>query len=369
MGRRCCCTTGGCLIGKDYFNRVSSTNIGSDWNELTGDWEIYGWKDTLNVQQGRLYCVDDGIALWTKKHISSRQYPSFLVEVKLPNVVVGCVYGIIANSNATATDYYWCKYTPAAAGPGQLGGTLAIGKGASVLKTLTLVPIGTSSPNVDRLILCVGEHPHGSGNGVISASLDSYDQAVWVSDATAISYYGYCGLYGEPADENTPAEFDDFWAQEGWWSNQECPTCRCRCFDSLTDHRVLPMKLKLIWNVEGDNQTLIDCYDGKEITLNWEDASETWQAIVDPNPCASRCSGSGFDGTLSFMLECSTETLTGHVLQINLEPEGNYARMAATSASSCLPLSLIFSYRNGTTVACEEDEDNSTMWFEIVDGE
>jgi hypothetical protein len=368
MGRRCCCTTGGCLIGEDAFNRVSSTDIGSDLNELTGDWEIYGWKDTLNVQQGKLYCIDDGIALWTKKHISSKQYPSFVVSVDLPNVVVGCVYGIIANSNLTGTEYYWAKYTPANAGPGQIGGTLAIGKGASTLKTLTLTPISTYSPNVDKLVLCVGEHPHGSGSGVVSASLDAYDQAVWESDATAINYYGYCGLYGESADASTPAEFDNFLAYEGWWSDQECPKCRCRCYDSLTDHRVLPMVLKLIWNVEGSNQTLINCYDGVEVTLTWQDASEDWRGVLTPNPCASNCSGSGFTGaTIPFLLECENDTLTGHVLQIDLEPEGTYYRMNATSASACLPLSLVFSFRNGASVSCEEDEDNATMWFEIVE--
>ena len=104
IGRRCCCADGGCLIGEDTFSRASSTDIGSDWDEVSGGWEIYGWVDGLGVQQGELHCTADGIALWVKKNISSKQWPSFTITVDLPNVVVGCVYGIIANSNLTATN-------------------------------------------------------------------------------------------------------------------------------------------------------------------------------------------------------------------------------------------------------------------------
>jgi len=366
MGRRCCCIQGGCEIGEDFFNRTSSTNIGSDWTELSGDWEIVAVGTT--PPQGELHCVDDGIALWVKKHISSKQYPSFVVSVELPNVVVGCVYGIIVNSNLTGTDYYWAKYTPATPSAGNVNGTLVLGKGANTIKTLNLGTITAAQAATDKLKMCIGEHPHGSGNGILSAGLDAYDQAVWDSDVSVINYYGYCGLYGEPADENTPAEFDNFYAEEGWWSDQDCPTCLCRCYDSLTDHRVLPMVLKLIWNVEGDNATLIGCYDLVEVTLNWDDASETWKGELDPNPCAASCSGSGFTGdTIPFQLECDNETLTGHNLIIGLQPIGTDVEMFATSASTCLPLSLVFSFRNGANVACEEDEDNSTIWFEVVE--
>lgn len=360
MGRRCCCTVAGCEIGIDAFNRSDSINIGTDWTELSGEWEI---------ADNELHCTADGIALWVKRHLSAKQYPSFVISVDLPNVVVGCVYGIIANSNLTGTDYYWAKYTPSTPGAGQLGGTLAIGKGATTIDLITLDPISTSSPNVDRLTMCIGEHPHGDGNGILSAALQSYDQAVWDSDVSVINYYGYCGLYGEPADENTPAEFDNFSASEGWWSNQECPKCLCRCYIDADDHRVLPMTLKLIWHVEGDNQTLIGCYDLVEVTLTWDDAAAQWQGELDPNPCAASCSGSGFDGaTIPFFLECDTETLTGHRLQVDLSPEGNSVEMYPGATSTCLPLSLIFSYLSGTNVACEEDEDNSTIWFEVVDG-
>ena len=355
------------MIGEDTFSRASSTDLGTDWDEVSGKWEIYSWLDGI-ILRGELHCTADGIVLWVKKHISARQYPSFVISVDLPDVQVGCVYGIIANSNDLTTDYYWAKYTPSTPGAGQLSGTLAIGKGANTIKTLNLGTISTSSPNVDKLTMCIGEHPAASGNGILSAGLDAYDQAVWDSDVSVINYYGYCGLYGEPADVNTPAEFDNFWASEGWWSDQTCPKCLCRCYVDLTEHRVLPMVLKLIWNVEGTNATLIGCYDLAEVTLTWDDASETWQGLMNPNPCAASCSPAFSGATIPIFLECSTETLTGHRLQINLEPEGNNISMFATSASTCLPLSLIFSYLGGANVSCEEDEDNSTIWFEVVDG-
>jgi hypothetical protein len=360
MGRRCCCVQGGCEIGEDTFTRSDSTNLGSDWDELSGSWEI---KDN------ELHCTSDGIALWVKKNISSRQWPSFVVEVDLPNVVVGCVYGIVVNSDDEGTNYHWCKYTPSTPGEGELGGTLAIGKGASTIATLNLIPIATSSPNTDRLIMCLGESA-GSGNGILSASLDSYDQAIWTPDVDVIEYYGYCGLYGEPSDGDDPAEFDNFEASEAWWSNSACPTCFCRCYDSGNgDHRVLPMTLKLIWNVDGDNQTLIDCFDQVEVTLTWDDAAEEWQGEMNPNPCADVCSGSGFDvPVISFRLECANETKTSHMLHIELDEQDLYSdTMFAESSSDCNPLSLIFNYRDLADVACEEDEDDSQIWFEVVE--
>jgi hypothetical protein len=151
MGRRCCCTTEGCEIGEDTFDRSDSTNIGTDWTELSGEWEI----DT-----NRLHCTADGIALWVDKHLSAKQYPSFVVSIDLPNVVVGCVYGIIANSNLTGTDYYWAKYTPATPSAGNVNGTLAIGKGASTIATLNLGTITEAKATTDKLIMCIGEHPH-----------------------------------------------------------------------------------------------------------------------------------------------------------------------------------------------------------------
>jgi len=38
MGRRRCCC--GCVIASDDFNRANSTNLGSNWTELAGDWSI-----------------------------------------------------------------------------------------------------------------------------------------------------------------------------------------------------------------------------------------------------------------------------------------------------------------------------------------
>jgi len=359
MGRRCCCAAGGCKIGEDAFNRTDSTNLGTDWDEVSGSWEI---KDN------ELHCTADGEVLWIKRHLSAKQWPSFVISVDLPNVQVGCVYGIIANSDDACTSYHWCKYTPSTPGPGQLGGTLAIGKGGVTIDTLTLTPISTSSPNVDKLILCLGESA-GSGNGILSAGLDSYDQAVWTPDVDVIEYNGYCGLYGEDGGEGVPAEFDNFWASEAWWSNTECPKCRCRCYDSGNgDHRVLPMTLRLIWNVEGDNQTLIDCFDLAEITLTWDNATEDWRGSLNPNPCAASCSGSGFDDTIDFRLECATETKIGHTLFIDLDELGLYSdEMSADGDSDCNPLSLIFHYKDGANVACEQDENNSQMWFEVVE--
>ena len=355
------------MIGEDAFSRASSTDLGSDWDEVSGKWEIYGWMDGI-IQQGELHCTADGIALWVKKNISSKQWPSFTITVDLPNVVVGCVYGIIANSNLTATNYHWAKYTPSTPAAGQLGGTLAIGKGAATIKTITLTPIATSSPNTDKLLMCIGESA-GGGNGILSAALNSFDQAVWTNDVDVIEYYGYCGLYGEDGGTGVPAEFDNFWASEAWWSDATCPKCRCRCYDSGNgDHRVFPMVLKLIWNVEGTNATLIGCFDLVEVTLTWDDAAEVWQGELDPNPCRDGCTGSGLDGpTIPFKLECSDETKTGHMLYMELSPIPLSETMYATSASDCNPLSLIFSFRSGTNVACEEDEDNSTIWFEVVE--
>lgn len=40
MGDRRCCCEGECWWWEDRFNREESTNIGSDWVEVRGDWDI-----------------------------------------------------------------------------------------------------------------------------------------------------------------------------------------------------------------------------------------------------------------------------------------------------------------------------------------
>ena len=72
--------------------------------------------------------------------------------------------------------------------------------------------------------------------------------------------------------------------------------------------------------------------------------------------------------TIGFRLECSTETKIGHTLHIDLDEQDLYSdSMTAESTSDCNPLSLIFNYRDLANVACEQDEDNSQIWFEVVE--
>ena len=53
LGRRCCCIE--CTQFEDSFTRSNSTNLGSDWSEEAGDWQILG--NTLAVDSGSTVCT------------------------------------------------------------------------------------------------------------------------------------------------------------------------------------------------------------------------------------------------------------------------------------------------------------------------
>lgn len=56
----CCCGGGGCDIFTDEFARSGSTDLGSDWTEVSGDWEIVTGYLQANTANSSVSCTVAG---------------------------------------------------------------------------------------------------------------------------------------------------------------------------------------------------------------------------------------------------------------------------------------------------------------------
>lgn len=77
------CCSDDCITGCDNFDRADSTDLGSEWCEQSGDWEI---------QSGNLVGKSPGIAVYTRKVDPDVGY--FMATIT--DVRVGCIYQLHA---------------------------------------------------------------------------------------------------------------------------------------------------------------------------------------------------------------------------------------------------------------------------------
>lgn len=104
---RCCCA----ILFTDTFTRANSTNLGSDWDEVAGDWSIS--SNTLTTSDDNAVALhsttyDSTIAGWGFYGIVSLPYPTPLSEASFTNKV-RIIFGYIDadNYHYVEFDYTW----------------------------------------------------------------------------------------------------------------------------------------------------------------------------------------------------------------------------------------------------------------------
>jgi hypothetical protein len=218
MARRCCCL--GCEIVVDDFDRADNTNLGGNWTELTGAWEI---KDN-RIQE----TTGSGKAITTASNPYNVQESH--ASVNLIDIKAGTIYRLLINYN-TPTDYLWGEYT----WDGGATADLSVGSGVGAAWETVQVPApvlgGVPAIRTEGLSLC------RSRDG-LNANVDSDATTAWkcnIPDNNGRKAGLEVTALGSGVTE---AIFDDFAYLVHWISDPDCPICPCDCQEACMPHRV-----------------------------------------------------------------------------------------------------------------------------------
>ncbi len=260
MSRRCCCRV--CEIVSDDFNRADSTNLGGNWNEVTGDSEIVG--NELVIPAG-------GIVITTATHpVSSYTGAAFIT---MPDQTLGQKRRVLIQVNATGTAYMFAEYEHGSPG------ALRVGDQSGIFHELPV----TADPG-NRLSVCRGK----SG---IWGDVEVSGVIAWDCQPSAGSGPWRSGVMNAGAGD---ARFDDSLWQEHVYTLNGCTECACIC-----DDECVGKALTLVIGASG----ICSCLDGTTVTLNWKQGSlPEWEWEGTVNLQNWNCEG-GF-GDVTFTLRC-----------------------------------------------------------------
>jgi len=202
--RRCCCL--GCPTYSDDFNRANSTDLGDNWEECSGNWEI---KDN------ELVANSAGYAIWKPYNPALRHGT---MTVKIIDPVDGLHIRIYA---------FWedCDDDSIAAD------LVVTSVGSNLIGTVSLVsgrdgtPMETSG-SVDSVITSRQEFSICVDDEAVSARLTSSIYPVRATSGTAGKHFVLSN------EGSTVATFDDAYQIEGHVDHPtepECPACFCNC--------------------------------------------------------------------------------------------------------------------------------------------
>lgn len=328
--RRCCCD---CPLFGDEFTRADSDDPGTDWDEVSGDWDIAsnqltetGTADTLCIFQPN---VDD---------------ERMVVGYTTKSESAGNVYRIIGNY----LDSSHYLYAELSIGNWTTGASLAIYQvdGGTPLE-LASQSI-TLTDTTRTLSLCIG-------SDTISTTVSGAgaDLCVWMLQVEGDKLHtgGYLSGVGNGAAQQIYV--DGFSITAHWEANRNCPQCcPCRC-----QGIVVPPQLCAEYQGEGDCNTL----DGISVALDQTDSHRLqWSGAI---------SGGCLDG-LRLILHCpeDEEDVTTWLLEFDptgvTDPSGLWCAVApemyADVSSLCDPLTLVFKFgpvAHNVTRRCPDTED------------
>lgn len=228
MSRRHCeeCCDRPCLIFGDDFGRPNNTNLGSNWEELTGD---------SSIVDGELVIPTGGKVRCTVPHPLANT-PTCVVEVKLTTIEEGSIYQVRVNAEADGSG-------------GELV-ELEITADSSFLRTENEeFETGDLGEWEDvTLLVC-------RSLGGIYAGIDRSVAIEWECLGTDSG-----GRYVTLQNAGGTTTWDDFEYEEHYITNQDCDPCPCHC-----EHTCTSKQLKLKITVTGG--TLCDCIDQWECIL------------------------------------------------------------------------------------------------------
>lgn len=308
--RRCCCseTAYGCDIAADDFNRADSTNIGSQWTEHAGDWEIA--SNNLNV---------DEVGLVRNHAVSPYGTENQVVRAKIVDYAAGKKYRLVVQLNSAGTDYYYGEwhYVDASNMYFRLGSSSGV-----------IAELGPETPIPEETECAVWVTEGGQ--------LCMADTSSRMTECVTSKTGEYTGLAAGSSDGAT---FDDFAFEAHKTDNPTCTACDCSC-DGWC----------VINELTGTFEEINECpgMDGAEVTLTNAGPSKFGDGWLMAAPVLC---GGGLGGSenISIKLNCAGGSVgvedflmdidAGGFDPVDGNPDYYYAD---PSVSTCSPLALRF---------------------------
>lgn len=352
--RRCCC--GDCWRFIDYFHRDDSTDIGSGWQEISGDWEI---KTEQLYEPGN----SGAIALGTSQQ-PLRSAGDQYVEVTANDFVANqqCTLYACVSLTGTTLDSYW-KATYRKTGSGDYDDwEVILYKNNSPVATALMTPMpfyhdyeisDYSSIRFIRCYLCVDV------NGNPKAGVLSGDEPAW-----AIELGGLTGrYYGVGHSNSIPTYLNDFGVYELHDDTKSCRDCWCPCCTNQLSPR---LNATIVIDPEV-NPNRADCLDGDTTDLLWQ-----WEGGVRHHHGTITHVRGIYTNTFDIQLACDSTvdtncsgqnielTLISMCAQVGGVCGGGGCQMKPIAGSTCEPLRLIYGpfHLDNTNLSCTACYDN-----------
>ena len=368
MTRRCCCK---CFVFTDDFDRTDSTDVGSDWNEVVGDWEIL--DNELHEEAG-LSTGTANAKIFGMQPVSAHAEGKMYVRVDLENAVVGDKYyvyvccstsssvgtGVTVEFWMLATDRWQVSIIGAGAGGtgisgGPIGGVPISGDsfGSFGNEESTVIQSGDAA---DGVFVCADERI----DTVTAGLINTVDEKAWVDD-----YDPGVGRYYAIGHDNADhgGTFDNFEVAELTSTAEECLTCVCACLDMGLKRTLLATitDTELVSGA-GTGNSILPC-DGQEFDLEfvfggtYDEWHGTWiNPLSSPVPFAIdmllTCSGNGwnfpdhpgYNIVLAFADAIGSPLSLGPQCQLIGDSAGCSDVRPIALESSCDPMSLVYGW-------------------------
>lgn len=363
--RRCCCSE--CWKFLDYFYRDDSTNLGSDWLELDGDWEIKSFQlyepgnpDALVVgsHPQPAYSAGDQYVEVTANYFVANQSVTLYSHAELyTDYGTGSGTGVTLGHLSSYWKATYRKVDNTAGGDWEV----KLYKNNTLIATKLMTPfpfyhdyeiLDYSSTDFTRCWLCVDE----AGNP--RAGVYSGDEPCW-----SIEEGGLTGrYYGIGHTNSIPTYVNDFGVYELHDQTKACRDCWCPC----CSNQLSPVLTATIVVIPDAVHNRADCLNGDHTNLvyRWNGAiqdrigtithtragtTSTWDLIltcdstVDPN-----CSGQNIN--LNVVSGCAklSDPAIGTLCT------GAGCTVKPIAGSTCDPLNLIYGpfYYGYTMLGC-----------------
>ena len=266
----CCCNLGTCVIYQDDFNRADDTDLGTNWNEISGDWQISG--NTL-TEAG----TANAKVLCTLPNTRSGR-ASVGAEIKPVN---GDKYRAIVNSNAIGTVF---KYVEVEC----LTGSVILTTGTQT-RTYTTAHGWDVTARPMYITVCFTD-------GILRLSVghQGFQGVVWDNTVTVTNANRYAGLMNGGTSALT---FDDFYYRhvddDGLFEGQLCGGCGCYCIKP--DGKKFYPSWRL--HLEGFCECCPDCcccaWEGWCADLEFDALTEKWLCVSSGTMCGKTYPGTG----------------------------------------------------------------------------
>lgn len=274
-----CC--GSCIIFSDAFDRDDSTDLGLDWEEIDGDWEILDNTLTINEANALVRCT---VAGDSPTH-------SYTVRASVYAGDSGDKMRLLIDCNEDATYYHYLEIEfgdPGTSGSGCYRGYIRLGRhdhGDETILTAQTVDTLFARVWYDAYV-CIEGEPGTSG--VSSGEDDQYNvlvgavagQRVWVEDVTPQYDYGGLGTGDtigsqvSSGEEDALSHFDDY----AFWRHQNdlggCPDC------------LLPIVHESCTYISyyGAPHSFCDVCTGELNSEDWIGNLGAWECVDTPEP-------------------------------------------------------------------------------------